>query len=171
MKYAGAIMKSGIPMDKNQKLKEWRARNPDRVKDHLQSYYQKNKEKLRAATAAYRLKNLEKLREYNRTRLANRTPEQKAKDSEKKREASLRRRYGISVQDYLLLLDKQNGTCALCSSTPEKERYKRLNVDHCHHTGKVRGLLCTQCNHALGVLGDTAESLNRAMKYLEGSNA
>lgn len=77
-------------------------------------------------------------------------------------------RYGISLKDYTSMLIKQNYSCAICGNSPEEGRTNtfRLSVDHCHSTGKVRGLLCQKCNTGLGLLGDTYESLLKALNYL-----
>ena len=71
--------------------------------------------------------------------------------------------YGISEQEYARMRAAQNNLCALCKS-PEKS--KRLCVDHDHETGEVRGLLCIQCNSALGKLGDNIAGLDNAKQYL-----
>lgn len=67
----------------------------------------------------------------------------------KVRERWLKVAYNISQQDYLDLLNKQNGVCFICNQKPNK---KSLHVDHSHKSGKVRGLLCSKCNGALGWL-------------------
>ena len=78
------------------------------------------------------------------------------------------KRYGISSKDYQELLEKQDYCCAICGNTPEEGRgnTSKLNVDHCHETGKIRGLLCHKCNTGLGLLGDTKEGLLKALNYL-----
>jgi hypothetical protein len=69
-------------------------------------------------------------------------------------------RYGLSKEEYDSILKQQDYKCAIC-------RYdKRLDVDHCHSTGKVRGILCNGCNTAIGKLGDTLEGIQRAINYL-----
>jgi hypothetical protein len=78
-----------------------------------------------------------------------------------KRRAHLRR-YGISPAEYDALLAKQGGACAIC----RKRSKQRLCVDHCHVTGMVRGLLCHECNGALGYLRDDQASLVAALAYL-----
>lgn len=98
-------------------------------------------------------------RYYARPRIA-RTPERQHADS-------LKRWHGMTVAEYNAMVRAQFGKCAICGSPP-KEGYK-LFVDHCHETGKIRGLLCNSCNMAIGKLGDTLESLTRVVKYLEGS--
>lgn len=81
-------------------------------------------------------------------------------------EWSLRKRYGISLDDYRVLLEAQGGVCAICEMPPEAG-YTRLHVDHCHETGAVRGLLCSGCNRALGFLSDNPRNAERAAMYLD----
>ena len=83
------------------------------------------------------------------------------------RKAALKRKYGITIEDYDRRLKSQNGLCAICQTAPSKKR--KLFVDHCHKTGKVRGLLCHNCNRALGMLKDSSKSAYRAAKYLDAS--
>lgn len=68
------------------------------------------------------------------------------------------RRYGISVDEYRSLRTKHGGGCHAC------RRHVKLYVDHDHHSGRVRGLLCAGCNAALGML---AESVDRAAKLID----
>ncbi len=78
----------------------------------------------------------------------------------------LRRRYGITVEDFEHMLALQGGVCAICKC-PEKVEYKRtLSVDHDHITGKVRGLLCHRCNTALGKLEDNPFYFDAAATYI-----
>jgi hypothetical protein len=81
----------------------------------------------------------------------------------------LRRKYGISIEQYLALVDAQGNTCAVCK-TPDKTRgqasAEHWCVDHNHQTGKVRGLLCHHCNRALGLLNDNVAHLTTAVQYL-----
>jgi len=80
-------------------------------------------------------------------------------------EDQLASRYGISVQELESLTAQQQGRCALCGDLPKFG--KRLHVDHCHETGRVRGLLCLQCNAGLGQLRDDPALLRKAITYLE----
>lgn len=74
----------------------------------------------------------------------------------------LRKKYGISFADYTALLQGQGGVCAICGKPPKAVR---LCVDHCHVTGKVRGLLCRNCNHNLSVF-DNKPRFRRILEYL-----
>lgn len=82
----------------------------------------------------------------------------------------LKSKYGITVDDYKEMLEQQGGKCAICGTDDGKsaKNTKTFSVDHCHDTGRVRGLLCNNCNRGIGLLGDNPETLNRAINYLEG---
>lgn len=89
----------------------------------------------------------------------------------KDRKNYLKTRYGLTIEAYDALHAKQNGLCAICGN-PESQlsnqgTRKRLAVDHDHLTGQVRGLLCTHCNIAIGILGDDHKRLERAIEYLQ----
>ncbi len=90
---------------------------------------------------------------------------QKNKDSV--RDTQFKYKYGITLLEYTELLESQNGKCAICKSIYDHPRFKYLAVDHCHSTGKVRGLLCHSCNAGLGRFKDDPAILYMAMKYLE----
>lgn len=96
-------------------------------------------------------------------------PEVRAKEAAKRdpewaRRHRLRKQFGLSAQDYEQMWDAQDGRCAICRR-PENGR--RLDVDHCHETGEVRGLLCNPCNQALGLLGEDTERIQAVLTYLE----
>jgi len=84
----------------------------------------------------------------------------------------LRVKYGVSVDEYNLMLEKQGFTCAICGTDDgaSAKGSKTFAVDHCHTTGAVRGLLCNNCNRALGLLKDDLSVLESAIKYLKGSS-
>ena len=73
------------------------------------------------------------------------------------------RRYGISVDDYDAMYNSQNGGCYICG---EPDVGRALSIDHNHRTGKVRGLLCSNHNRALGLLNDDPDLLLKAHAYL-----
>lgn len=72
------------------------------------------------------------------------------------------RKYGITPAQYHSMAKRQAGLCAICGEQPEGVLY----VDHCHASGKVRGLLCRDCNFAIGFLRDSAQSAQAAASYL-----
>ena len=75
-------------------------------------------------------------------------------------------KYGMTPEDYLVLFNLQEGSCAVCG-THQLELDHRLHVDHDHQTGKVRGLLCRNCNFALGLMGDSPDLIGRLKEYVE----
>ena len=83
------------------------------------------------------------------------------------RERHLVRKYGVNLADYNAMLADQNGACAICGKAEVSETHGVLHVDHCHTTGAVRGLLCRNCNHVLGLMSDDAALLIRAAEYLQ----
>jgi len=92
--------------------------------------------------------NAERVREYNR-KWYNSNKEYADRLS---RDAYYKLKYGITVADYEAMLTKQNGCCCICGKdrASPSGRHKHFSVDHCHATGRVRGLLCTGCNAKLG---------------------
>lgn len=82
----------------------------------------------------------------------------------------LQRTYGITLELYERMLEEQGHVCKLCMGegfTMATHHKVKLVVDHCHATGKVRGLLCHNCNRALGLMKDSTETLERAIEYLK----
>lgn len=84
--------------------------------------------------------------------------------------AQLKASFGISLDEYVKLQMAQNGNCAICKQ-PETQmrggKIKMLAVDHCHTSGKVRGLLCTDCNQAIGKMKENRSVFESAVSYLE----
>ena len=103
----------------------------------------------------YRAANIDKLRAQGRARYA--------ANPEHQRALALKQLYGMTVEQYDILLVAQDGVCALCGNPPGK---RRLAVDHSHRTGSVRGLLCGRCNWVIACLGDEIEAVERAITYL-----
>jgi len=88
----------------------------------------------------------------------------KDKVKEHRRKGKLKQKYGISLEQFEEMKNKQNNKCAICN---EKHIRRPLNVDHCHATGKVRGLLCDKCNMALGLLKDSKQLIESLKRYLD----
>lgn len=89
-------------------------------------------------------------------------------NKDEKRKNNYKAQYGITLEDYNEMFVNQNGCCKICGRH-QSEFKKTLCVDHCHTTGKVRGLLCSNCNIVLGQAKDDIEILKSAIKYLEES--
>ena len=116
-----------------------------------------------------------------------RTPEQKEEEAERQRKRralypekyreinrkSERKRklfqtYGLTVEEYSSKLEQQNNCCAICNVASSGTR--DWHVDHCHVSGKVRGLLCHRCNLMLGHAQDNVQTLEKAILYLKEHN-
>ncbi|KMT52396.1 hypothetical protein ACR52_27355 [Pseudomonas fildesensis] len=91
------------------------------------------------------------------------TPEGKAW----KRNEQLKSLYGITAEGFEALNEKQGGLCKICESPASTNRFGRLYIDHCHVSGKIRGLLCSKCNMAIGLLRDCPTRIASALTYLQ----
>ena len=89
---------------------------------------------------------------------------------ERTKNNDLKRNYGITLDEHTQMFENQNGVCAICKK-PGDGRWKKLCVDHCHTTGKVRGLLCKRCNIALGEVGDNISTLQKMIEYLAAADS
>jgi len=105
---------------------------------------------------------LEKNRKYSAQ------PKQKRKIWENK----IQYRYGITLLQYETLLKNQNGSCAICNTKNPSVKNKKncyFSVDHCHDTGRIRGLLCPTCNSGIGFLKDNPQIILKAAEYLRSA--
>ena len=105
-----------------------------------------------------------RVREYGRANSAMKNASYKKwakKNCAKIKDSRLKRTYGISGEDYDKMFEQQNGRCAICET-----HYQVLCVDHCHKTGKVRKLLCRNCNTGIGQLKDNPNLLVKAASYI-----
>jgi hypothetical protein len=92
-------------------------------------------------------------------------------DYKRERASRIKRQYGVTLDQASSMLLQQGGVCAICSKplSIEQEGKKAADfshVDHCHTTGKVRGILCNNCNHGVGKFMDSPELLRKAANYL-----
>lgn len=83
---------------------------------------------------------------------------------ERGRRKRLAEKYGLTPEEYEVMKQRQNGRCAICGTESEE----LLHVDHCHETGKVRGLLCRPCNCGIGHLREDVDVMLSAIAYLRG---
>jgi hypothetical protein len=92
---------------------------------------------------------------------------------DKERVRSLRNKYGLTVDQYGEMCAQQNNLCAICSkpeTTILRGAVRALCVDHDHATGKVRGLLCQDCNSGIGAFGENVETMLAAIAYVKKHN-
>lgn len=107
--------------------------------------------------------------ERNKEASKNRNKEWHENNKEKRKNDKLFSRYGITLEEYNMKFSEQNGCCAICRKH-QTEIIKTLCVDHNHETGKVRALLCDDCNKGLGHFKDNPELLEFASQYLKEFN-
>ena len=142
------------PKEKNRlRAANWRAANPEKAKEISRRANAKRRENPETAQviklyqAEYRAANAETLRHKERER-----------------------KFGITRSDYVKLFNDQNGVCAIChqpETAARKGVVRSLAVDHDHKTGKIRGLLCSDCNTGIGKLKDDPNILLSASEYLK----
>lgn len=138
---------------------DWRKENRGHVREMERARHATRALKDPAGTRAH---NTEKHREYTKRRLA-RDPGYRKQLSRQSYAGVVKRKYGITSKDIDRMLIEQLGLCLICENPT-----KKFHVDHCHKTGKVRGLLCGGCNIGLGSFRDDVPRLKRAAAYLEG---
>lgn len=86
-------------------------------------------------------------------------------DPLKNKDNKLKKAYGIGLEEYNSLFIKQEGCCAVCG-IHQSSLTRSLAVDHCHSSGKVRGLLCGKCNTALGLLNESEQIMKNLISYM-----
>ncbi len=153
----------------------------EKSKERKRKHYSKNKESVNAKNLDYYHKNKEKIRaratDYyhnNKERVLVLAKQYRDSNAEKVKNWKLKDSFGITIDDYKSMYEKQNGLCAICN-TPETYFDKRigktrtLSVDHDHITGKVRGLLCKSCNLGIGQFKDNTDLMLNAIRYIKES--
>ncbi len=150
--------------------KESQDRNRESRKAYMNAYYEANPEKFkrlnpeqRAIRNANRRKKYAEDAEWREAHKAS-VKEWQALNPEKKKAQHLRK-YQITPQQHAEMLADQCGVCAICKTAPAGPKNFPM-VDHCHKTGKVRGLLCSNCNQAIGKFKDNPDLLRAAIAYL-----
>lgn len=125
------------------------------------------KECMKASKKRYRSDPAKHAKELKGRRDARRRNPDKARLLDRQR--NIKTIFGLSEADYEYLMQKQGGVCAICGK-PETARLrgktKRLAIDHCHETGRIRGLLCSMCNRALGCFRNDIDILMKAASYV-----
>lgn len=125
--------------------------NPEKIRKYNRSYKQReyaaNPEAFKARVLKYKRQNPEKVRR---------------SQSISSRKRTLRTKYGLTTEQYEAMVFSRGGLCDICQRKPQR----KLGIDHDHKTGIVRGLLCHNCNVALGLMRDDPGALLAAIRYL-----
>ena len=88
------------------------------------------------------------------------------KEGKRRADGHMRRRYGITLDEYDEMFEQQNGKCAICGTREKAKGKTRMNIDHCHTTGKVRALLCNNCNSGIGKFKEDINIMSNAISYI-----
>ncbi len=146
----------------NKRAKEYRDKHPW-VERNAQRLQREKRKKL----------NPDGVKEYNRLYMRKRRAEQRRQGNtksleqlQKQRDYALRWKYGITLAQFEQMQQEQSSQCKIC-----RRDDRELYVDHCHASGIVRGLLCTQCNTAAGLIADSPETAQNMADYLRNAHA
>ena len=129
----------------NAYMRAWKAANPDKYQASMNRLLAKDPDYFRRKSRQWRQENPDR--------------------AYKQKRRNIVRRYGLTPESYAALVEKQGGLCAICLTKPTRD----FDIDHCHQTGVVRGLLCSHCNKAIGMFRDDVERLKSAIQYLLNS--
>ena len=140
---------------------EWRKKNLERIREQSKQYYQKNKDRYAERHGRNSAVRKEQMRAWSK------------RNAKGIREKILRQNFGVSPEFVESLYEQQSRKCAICFTEAALygPRDKILHLDHCHKSGKVRGLLCSKCNKGIGLLGDSIKNLEGAISYLNKSKS
>lgn len=125
---------------------KWAKNNREQVVANHNRWNSENRERIRAQAKARRWKDVEKSRE-------------------KERKKSVYSAYGITFEQKEAMFEAQGRKCAACGGDEPRSK-KGWHIDHCHDSGRIRGILCHSCNASLGNAGDSAERLHALIAYL-----
>lgn len=141
-----------------ERSRAYRKAYPEKIKAHTKRYIEENKIVIKEKKRAYHKLHPEKQER--------RISDWRIKNPLGYRKATIKRKYGLSIEEYEALLKEQNNACAICSVTEFGGR-GYPPIDHDHDTGKVRAILCNKCNAGLGLFRDNKDILMKAFAYLQ----
>lgn len=141
-------------LSKKEYYRQWRIKNPTKGALAQKKYRQKNPEKYKESYMIRHKNNKDKEKAYYIGR--------REKQQLIGRKYVLKKNYNLTIEQYDLLIQVQNDVCAICKQVDTR----KLSVDHCHKTGRIRGLLCKKCNLALGNIGDNIKVAEAIIFYL-----
>lgn len=134
--------------------------NKEERKKYMKQYYLDNKDNILKYQKKYS-ENNPKVKKYH----SDYYKEWYKKNKHYVRKHHLKNSYNVTIEEYNTLFEKQNGCCAICGKH-QSEFILPLFVEHCHKTGKVRGLMCNKCNVGIGCFEDNPIIINNALKYI-----
>lgn len=142
--------------------KKWRKANPEKHRAQAKRYRIRHPERKAAQNRSWALAHPQEIKDKH--------AKWRSKNPDKVLNNYLKTRFKISLEKYNEILSIQEGVCAICNGHEKqlspKGFPKRLSVDHCHKTGKIRGLLCDRCNTSLGRLEENVELIQSLANYI-----
>lgn len=138
--------------ERREYAREYRKNNREQCRESVRRSYEKNREERREYARRYHETHDEQIKAYRETH------------KEERRNYHLKSTYGVTLEEYEDMVVKQDSKCKICG-----EFWDRLHIDHCHKSGKIRGLLCNPCNRGLGMFKDNIGLLAGAMEYLRSN--
>ena len=144
------------------RAKVYRAANKEAIAEGQKARYRANKETILAKKRAYNEAHKEEIQAQRKAR----READRGKFNARDRTGVIRRKYGLTPDEVAAMLEGQKGRCWICR---QPFGSKSPHIDHCHATGKVRGLLCRECNLGLAHFADDSKSLMRAARYLKSA--
>jgi hypothetical protein len=147
------------------KEKQYRIKHKTKKKNYMAQYRAENKDKISEQKKQWDIDNMENSKQYyvnNKEKYKQRYVNNK----DEQKERFFKRKYGLTLEQYTEIYNKQYGKCAICGKHQTKLK-QALCVDHDHITNIVRGLLCSNCNTGIGMLEDNVQLLTNAIDYLK----
>lgn len=139
------------------KTKSWVEANKEKTKEYQKNYYAENSDELYAKSRDYKAEHAEEIKEYYKDYYL----KNGHKYRESNRRSHLKRKFGITSEQFDYWFEKQNGRCDICKELSSKT----LHVDHNHTTGQIRGLLCSACNTSFGMLKEDINIMLNMIEY------
>ena len=137
--------------------KQYAKDNADKIKAYREIYLKEHEDKIKKQAKEYRDSHKDQIHVYQK--------EHQVKNRMRKRAYWTLKRYGITVEYFEQMFEKQKGCCLGCG-IHQDDLKKSLNIDHDHSTGKVRGLLCNPCNLLLGRIEKDIKVARRLIRYI-----
>lgn len=153
------------------KLKSYHQNSQELNKIRRESYHNNREKRTKVSREKYYPKRVSKRQKYaknNESHIKAYQKEYRMNKVDKRKDYSLQTNYGITLEIFNQIVEEQKGICAINSGScnPIVNKKHNLNVDHDHEVGNVRGLLCSNCNTAIGLLGENIEAFQRCVEYL-----
>lgn len=156
------------------RMEQAKPKDQESRKEYMREYVKQNREKFRRTPeqqAKYNEERRKKYAECAETRdLARKKVKEWQQANPHKRKEHRILKYGLTLDQFNQMLEAQGMKCAICGYSDMSNKNNFPLVDHCHSTGKVRGLLCMNCNQALGKFKDSLDNLKAAIAYLSNQS-